>query len=360
VWQHPGVPSSPRLLAAPDKFHGTATAAEVARAIGQAGRELGWTVDEAPLADGGEGTLEAIGGERRQTQVTGPLGRPVLAEWRLLDNLSVPAGPRAAPPPPGPTAVIEAARAVGRALVPAPTGDDPMAAATTGVGELVLAAVAAGARQIVIGLGGTAATDGGWGAVCAIGSPARLEGARLIVACDVDVPFGSAAAIFGPQKGATPTQVEALGRRLAQLRVRYRDEWGVDVEQLAGGGAAGGLGGGLAALGATLVPGFELVAGVVGIAKRVRDADLVVTGEGRLDWTSFRGKVVGGVAAAARERAPVLCVVGEVAPDFELGRFAAAGEIEVVSLVDTVGPQRAWEDTATAVAAVVAGRLSAR
>ena len=189
----------PHLVAAPDKFRATATAAEVTAAAAGAARRAGWTADEVPMSDGGEGLLDALGGTRHVTTVTGPLGAPVQAEWRMID--------RAARS--GATAVIEMSRAAGRALVPQPGGDDPVRATTTGVGQLLLAARDAGAARIVIGCGGSATTDGGAGAYDAVGSPAALAGVELIVACDVTTPFLDAAVVFGTQKGATPGQIDA-------------------------------------------------------------------------------------------------------------------------------------------------------
>lgn len=345
----------PHLVVAPDKFRGTATASEVAMAVAATGRSRGWMVDEVPLADGGEGTLEAIGGVPHWTLVTGPLGRTVLAQWRSLHD-DIP-GKRSAGAG-GPVAVIEAAQAAGRHLLPNPVGEEPVLASTEGVGQLILAAVASGARRIVVAVGGSATTDGGWGAVATIGSSDRLRGATLVVAYDVRTPFRSAAAIFGPQKGATPAQVRLLERRLDELADRYRSDFGVDVDALVGAGAAGGLAGGLAALGGDLVAGFGLVADFVGLSKRLDAADLVVTGEGRLDRTSFDGKVVGGVVEATGGRAPVLCVVGELVPEAADKGNLPPGT-EVISLVEEVGLRRAWDDTANAVADVVSARLDA-
>ena len=355
----------PHLVAAPDKFRGTATAVEVARAVGAAARAAGWTADEVPLADGGEGTLDALvraagpagaGGSRR-VQVPGPLGAPVTAAWWLLpDTASLPL-----PPPlvPGedPTAVIEAAAAAGRVLVPEPRGEDPVRASTAGVGELLLRAIADGARQVIVAVGGTATTDGGAGAVAVLGGPDRMEGVRVVVACDVTTPFRRAAAVFGPQKGASPEQVERLSERLAALARRYRIELGVDVDDLAGAGAAGGLAGGLAALGAQLVPGYPLVAAVADLDRRLGGADLVVTGEGRLDATSFHGKVVGGVLAAAGGCVPALCVVGQAEPGIEHAWVDRAAPVHLVTLLETVGAARAVEETAAAVGRCVARHL---
>ena len=160
------------------------------------------------MSDGGEGLLDAVGGTRHVTTVAGPLGAPVEAEWRMLEG----AGATAAP-----TAVVEMSRAAGRALLPKPRGEDPVRAGTAGVGQLLLAARDAGARRIVIGCGGSATTDGGEGAFDAVGSPVVLPGVELVVASDVTTAFTDAARVFGPQKGATPAQVEVLGRRLVDV-----------------------------------------------------------------------------------------------------------------------------------------------
>jgi glycerate 2-kinase len=288
-----------RIIAAVDKFRGTATAAEVAAAIGSAGWELGHDVVEIPVADGGEGLLDVLGGPNRTSTVTGPLGTPVDAGWRHRDR----------------TAIIEMARASGLQLAGGPEHNDPMGATTAGVGELILQAVAAGARRIIVGLGGSATTDGGLGAVRAIGSPARLAGVELLIACDVETRFTDAAPVFAPQKGATPAQVDLLRNRLERLVQVYRDEFGVDVADLSGAGAAGGLAGGLAALGGRIVGGFDLVADEVGLHDAIEGADLVITGEGHLDTQSFDGKVVGGVAAIAAEHGVPVVVICGVADD---------------------------------------------
>jgi glycerate kinase len=310
--------------------------------MANAARQAGWTADEVPMSDGGEGLLDALGGDPHTTTVAGPLGRLVQAEWRMLDGTD----------PVGPTAVVEMSQAAGRSRLPRPKGEDPVRADTTGVGQLLLAARDAGARRIVIGCGGSATTDGGQGAVEAVGSPEALHGVELVVACDVTTAFTDAATIFGPQKGATPSQVELLTQRLHDLADHYRTEMGVDVTTTPGAGAAGGLGGGLLVLGARLLPGFDLVADLVGLPARLEDADLVVTGEGHLDPPSFEGKVPGGVLDLARARQrpaspdsrllPVLCVVGAV----DRGLLADPPEgMEVRSLVALYGQNRARRET---------------
>lgn len=326
-----------RVVAAPDKFRGTATAAEVAAAIGRAARAAGWECDEVPMADGGEGTLEALGGPNRTALVTGPLGDAVSADWQLRRG----------------TAVIESARASGIELVGGPDGNDAISASSYGTGELITTAVDLGARRVIVAVGGSATTDGGLGALRALHPVQRLRGIDLVVASDVRIRFVDAAEVFAPQKGASPAQVELLRRRLARLAQIYEEDHGVDVTVLQGAGAAGGLAGGLAAVGAAIVPGFELVADEVSLDETLEGADLVVTGEGFVDDQSFEGKVVGGVVELAEALGvPVLVVAGEV--------FDGIDErIDAESLVARLGAVRAREDTAAAVEDVVAARLAA-
>jgi glycerate kinase len=332
-------------VAAPDKFRGTAAASEVAAAVARAGGSVGWSCSETPMADGGEGILDVLPGRVRRTSVQGPLGAPVTAEWRLDDA----------------TAVIEMARASGLELAGGPSGNDPVAATTTGTGQLIAAAVAAGARRVIVGVGGSATTDGGLGAIRALEQHARLAKVELVVACDVTTTFVDAAEDFAPQKGASPAQVALLRRRLERLAQLYDNDYGVDVRQLPGSGAAGGLAGGLAALGATLVPGFDLVAEAVGLADEIEGADLVVTGEGFLDEQSFRGKVVGGVAElSARAHVPVLAVVGEVV-DQDLKELGGDGhhDLAVISLVERHGREQAIGHPVECIEAEVARYLQA-
>jgi glycerate kinase len=326
------------LLAAPDKFRGTATAPEIAAAIARGARRCGWDSDSAPVADGGEGTLDAFGGANRRALVMGPLGDQVDAGWRLD----------------GERAVIEMAAASGLLLVGGPEGNDPMAASTHGTGELIAAALDAGAKEIIVGVGGSATTDGGLGAVRALEPHRRLRGVDLVVACDVTLTFVDAAPVFAPQKGASAAQVALLTRRLERLAQVYEDDFGIDIRDIAGSGAAGGLAGGLAAVGAHLVPGFDVVADAVGLPERLEACQLVVTGEGFLDEQSFAGKAVGGVAElAAAAGVPVVVVAGEV-----LDGVTVPAGVEVVSLVERYGRERAMRDVATCVEEVVAARLA--
>lgn len=314
-----------RVVVAPDKFKGTASASALATAIGSALSAAGHDVESRPMADGGEGFLEVLGGANRTTIVTGPTGEPVEAGWRLSKG----------------TAVIEMAAASGLVLAGGPEENDAVEATTRGVGELLMSAVEAGARRIVVGVGGSATTDGGLGALKAMHPTQKFRGIDLSVACDVRTRFVDAAEVFAPQKGASSSQVEFLRRRLERLAQVYKMESGVDVVDVEGSGAAGGLAGGLLTVGAKLVSGFDYVADEVGLDELIENADLVITGEGFLDEESFDGKVVGGVAALCAElEVPCLAIVGEVVdplPDFPAG-------FTVVSMVERFGEARSIED----------------
>ena len=332
------------LVAAPDRFRGMASAAEVAAAVARAAALAGATCDLAPVANGGEGTLDALGGAVRVITVRGPLGDPVAAEWRMQADR---------------TAVVEMARASGLALVGGPEGNDPLRASTVGTGELIAAALDAGATRVVVGAGGSASTDGGLAALTALNPRRRLHaGVELVVACDVETLFVDAAEVVAPQKGATPAQVALLRRRLERLVQIYLRDYGVDVSDLAGSGAAGGLAGGLAAAGALLAPGFDVVAEALGLPERIAAADLVVTGEGTVDAESFEGDAVGGVVDLATEAGvPVLVIAGEVLPE-ELPELPSS--VEVVSLVARFGRDRALSDPAGCVEEVVGTHLTSR
>jgi glycerate kinase len=346
-----------RVLLAPDSFGGTLTAAEAAEALAAGWRAVRPT-DELvlqPLSDGGPGFLDALPGTRVTALVDDPLGRPTLAAL-VLD---------------GSTAYVEAAQAAGLHLLD-PRERDPAVATSYGVGELVRTAVEAGATRGVVGLGGTATNDGGAGLLAALGvltpelrdlgvvplregvaGPAEVAGVELVVASDVDSPLlgeHGATRVFGPQKGATPEQVEQLEAAMGRWADAVEAHLGVRVRDAPGAGAAGGLGFALLALGAARVPGLDVVARAVGLDQLVAGADLVVTGEGRLDGQSTRGKVVAGVAALALAHGvPCVAVAGEVL----LGRreAGAAGLAATYALVDHA-PDRARSDAAAVVSEV--------
>ena len=276
------------VLVAPDSFKGTFTAPQVAGAIGDGLSDGGRRVDLCPLADGGEGTAltlgDALGGEVRTAAVHDPLGRPVEAAYVLRDE----------------HAYLDTAAASGLQLVEA-AQRDAWAASTAGTGELIAAAVSAGARTVHLGVGGSATSDGGAGAVAALGAAGGLGDARLIVLCDVRTVYEDAARLFGPQKGASPREVTRLTARLHELADRWA-RGGRDPRGRTMTGAAGGLSGALwAQYGAELVAGAAFVLDAVGFDARMRAARCVITGEGRLDVSSLVGKLVSEVATRARQ-----------------------------------------------------------
>jgi glycerate kinase len=316
------------LLVAPDSFKGTLSAPAVAAAIARGAREAGLPVDEMPIADGGEGTLEVLvgDGERLRVPTSDPLGRPIEAEVGLLGEL----------------AVVEVAAASGLELVAADERD-AWAADSYGTGELIAAAIASGARRVLVAAGGSATTDGGAGAIAAIERAGGPQGAELVVLCDVRVPFELAAERYGPQKGADRALVPRQPRRLERVAAELpRDPRGVP-----GGGAAGGLAGGLwAAFGARLEPGAPFVLSALGAEQRLRAARAVVVGEGRLDRTTLDGKAPAEVAVRARQMGvPAHAVVGVNALD----RFDA--RILDLQLIIEAGDELALERAGARIAA---------
>ncbi len=292
----PGIPTT--ILVAPDSFKGTFSAGEVAEAIGRGLQARGRPVDLCPVADGGEGTLDAllpaVEGELQTITVSDPLDRPIEASFVLGDRV----------------AVVETAAASGLGLVD-PSERDAVAASTFGTGQLILAAIERGAEIVYLGVGGSATTDGGAGAIRAIrdsGGVGGVGGARIVVLTDVRTPFEHAARVFGPQKGADEQTVSRLTKRLNdQARRMKRDPRGVPMT-----GAAGGLSGGLwAEFGAELVPGAQFVLDAVDFDRRMRAARAVVTGEGKLDQQSLAGKLVSEIATRARQAGvPCHAIVG--------------------------------------------------
>jgi len=272
-------------LVAPDSFKGTFSAAEVAGAIAKGLRAGGREAVEMPVADGGEGTMDvllgAMGGERRTVTASDPLGRPVEAAFVLL--------------PGGDAAVVETAQASGFALL-AEDERDPWGASTYGTGEVIAAALEAGADRVIVTVGGSATNDGGAGAVAALDDAGVSP--RLELLCDVRTPFEDAPRVFGPQKGADPAMVRRLERRLAELaQAAPRDPRGVPMT-----GCAGGLSGGLWAYrNAKLLPGAPFVLDAIGFHEAMRESAFVVTGEGALDEQTLQGKAAGEVATQARQ-----------------------------------------------------------
>jgi glycerate kinase len=323
------------IVVAPQEFKGSLTSSEAARAIAAGVRRARphAAIDESPVSDGGSGLVDVLlsarGGERRSTRVHDPLMRPVDAAWALLSDA---------------TAAIEMAAASGLVLV-AEEERDVLAATSVGAGELIISALDAGCRTIIVGVGGSATVDAGAGAIQALGArlldasgadvarggaalaqldridlaqvDKRIIETPIVVASDVRNPLcgtAGAARVFGPQKGASPEDVETLERALQHFAAIARRDFNIDLNAIEGAGAAGGLGAGLMiAAGATIEPGFPIIAEAIGLRARIERGDLVITGEGRLDSQTAYGKAAAGVAALAREcRRPVVAVAGSV------------------------------------------------
>jgi glycerate kinase len=324
------------VLVAPDAFKGTLTAAEAAAAIAGGIRRAGGEAEECPVADGGEGTLEVLaavlGGEQRAASCQDPLGRPIEARWDWLEQSR--------------TAIVEMARASGLALLD-PTELDAEGATSAGTGELLLAARDAGAREAILAIGGTATSDGGAGALTALERGGGLGEMRLVLACDVSIPFERAAIVFGPQKGASPEAVERLTDRLHEIAEALpRDPRGRPMT-----GAGGGLAGALWAVhGAEIRSGAELVLEAIGFDGRLAEAGAVVIGEGCLDGQSRHGKIGGEIYGRALALGvPVHAIVGS--------RNAEAVGLEWGGLasLQTAGTPGELEDAGAA----LAGALSA-
>jgi len=348
------------VVVAPDSFKGSLPAHEVAAAIEAGMHDVVGEVDarRCPVADGGEGTvavLLAAGWQPREHTVRGPTGAAVRATFALS--------------PPGitpRTAVVELAAASGLTLLP--DGPDPRCAGTFGTGELVAAALAEGVERLVLAIGGSAATDGGTGLATALGArllnreggllapggaaltdlaridvtglDPRIAVTEVVVASDVDNPLtgpSGAAAVYGPQKGATAADVAVLDAGLTRLALVLRRDHGIDVEDTPGAGAAGGAGAGaLAFLGARLTPGIDLVLDLVGFDDALAGADLVVTGEGSVDHQSLAGKAPVGVARRALAAGvPVLVLAGRVDLDAaDRARLTDLGVVATHALLD--------------------------
>jgi glycerate 2-kinase len=366
-----------RVLLAPDKFKGTLTGAEVAASLAEGIRSRRATADvvAVPVADGGDGSLaafEAAGFERIALNATGATGQTV-PTWYVRR---------------GEDAVVELAEVAGLAKIGTqPTRLTPLTATSRGLGELIAHALDAGCRRVLVGIGGSASTDGGLGLVQALGARVRdasgaevgsggagaamaatldltglhhgLASARIEVACDVDNPLTGpegAAAVYGPQKGADPEQVQQLDAALAHWADVVAAATGHDRRAEPGAGAAGGVGfAAVAILGATLRPGAQLMLDQLGFADALAGADLIVTGEGSLDEQTLRGKAPAAVAAAGRAAGvPVIAVAGRCLLDAP--RLKDAGFDDVYTLLEEANtPQQAFDE-----AAALLGRIGAR
>ena len=334
-----------KVVVAPDSYKGCLTAGEVAQGIASALRagHPDWEVLELPLADGGDGTLDVLlrvlQGDFRQARVHDPLGRLVWARWGLA----------------GETAVMEVAEACGLKYV-APGERNPLKASTYGVGELLLAAREAGARHFLIGLGGTATCDGGRGMLEVPGLAECLRGCILELLCDVENPFigpQGAACVFAPQKGASEADVQILERRMTEWAGVMLEKTGVDVRQMSGAGAAGGLGGALMAFfGGVRVSGIDRILDLLSFDSLVHGAGLIITGEGRSDLQTLDGKVALGVLKHAGG-IPVALVSGQIQNREELQAAGFSSLVQItpddMSLSDAVKPDMARKNLELAI-----------
>jgi len=317
-----------RYLVAPDSFKGTLSAAEVAEAIARGVREAGDKADTCPAADGGEGTLDALlaarGGTRLEAPTHDPLRRPTAAEFGLLDD--------------DVTAVVEVAAASGLPLL-APEERDPERADSYGTGELIAAAIEAGARTVLVAAGGSATVDGGRGAIEALRERADageidLDAVDLEVLCDVETPFEHAVGVFGPQKGLKLGSVDRVSARLDDFAASLpRDPRGVPMT-----GCAGGLSGGLyGAFGARLRPGARFVLDRLGFERHLANAGAVITGEGQIDEQSLAGKVVGTIAEICAEAGkPVHAIVGQNALATQAAAAAGIASVREAGSLDAI------------------------
>ena len=330
-----------RIGIAPDSFKGSLTALEAAACIERGLKNVlsGISVTKVPMADGGEGTVQAVieatGGRRVTRTVNDPLGRRIRASFGLTGD--------------GKSAVIEMAASSGLALLK-PRERNPRLTTTYGTGELIRHALKLGVKDILVGIGGSATNDGGTGMARALGVKfldasgrslpegggvldklaridmsrldPRIAGARIDVACDVDNPLvgpRGAAQVYSPQKGASPAVVKELDANLRQFARVVKKDIGMDVLRIPGSGAAGGLGAGLMAFaGGTLRPGVDIVIDIVGLKRRIKGCDLVITGEGRMDGQTVFGKTPAGVAKTAKGLGlPVIAICGSLGPNVE-------------------------------------------
>ena len=326
-----------KIVLAPDSFKECLSAAQVAQTLAQAVHAACPEAElvQLSLADGGEGTLEvlakALGATVYRAGIHDPLGRPIQASFGVA----------------GGTALIEVAQACGLQLL-APQERNPLRASTYGLGELLLAACQKGCRQLLIGLGGTATCDGGAGMLSVPGVKEALQNVSIELLCDVDAPFtGSrgAARVFAPQKGASPEEVEILEQKMQDLARSILSQTGVDVSDMPGAGAAGGLGGAFMAYShATMVPGIERILELAGFDQAVQDAHLIITGEGKSDRQTLMGKVPWGVLQHA-QGVPVALLSGRVENRDDLERAGFHPVLEVtprsLPLPEALKPERA-------------------
>ncbi|HEY5103580.1 MAG TPA: glycerate kinase [Acidimicrobiales bacterium] len=331
------------VMAAMDKFRGTASARALSDVVARAVDRQGCASDAQPMSDGGEGFREVFDGVTTIVNVAGPLGDVVQAGVTLRHTLT------------GVVGFIEVAEAAGRDYVRSPSSDEALATSSVGVGQLILAASQLGAERIVIGCGGSATSDGGLGCYQVLRDAGGLP-VPVVAATDVRSRFLDARN-FAEQKGVSAADLHVVDLRLNEARALYVKEQGVDVELLDRSGAAGGIAGALAALGGVLTSGFDAVADAVGLRERIARSSLVVTGEGRFDLGSLEGKVIIGIAGLTDHAARLLVVCGEVVLEALDAFERHYPNAKVVSLSDRYGVSAAMSETLNCVDEVVTSEV---
>ena len=340
-----------RIVAAFDSFKGCLFSLEIAGEVRRAVEETlpGSEVVEVGIADGGEGTIDAVvgrlGGRFAEAVVSDPLGRPTVARYGIAGDLGI----------------IEASQACGINLL-RPEERNPLLTTTKGVGELILDAISNGCKRFVVGIGGSATNDGGRGMVEVEGFLEKARNCSFTVACDVDNPFigpQGASRVFSPQKGAGPADIEILERRLTEYAEVILAETGVDVRNMPGAGASGGLGGAFAAfLGAELTPGIEMVLDAIGFDDIIKGADLIFTGEGRSDFQTAHGKAPAGVLSHARRQGITVALVSGAilhCPELDSLGFAAMRAVtpEGIPLEEAMRPTVARKNIYNAIKSIL-------
>lgn len=325
------VPATPQILVAMDKFRGTASAPAVCDAVGDVVQRHGLLVDVQPISDGGEGFSDAFDGEDVVVDACGPLEEPSVARYKVSRSEK------------GVVAIIEVAEVVGRDRLPNPASYQALAASSRGVGHLVVACQNEKVDSILIGCGGSSTSDGGLGCYRYVRDHGGLK-IPTVVATDITARF-SGAIRYAVQKGVSPQDLHIIEHRLEAIRRTYYKEQGIDVELVERTGAAGGIAGGLAALGASPTSGFEAVASAVGLYEKIDRADLVISGEGSFDAGSLEGKVTVSLATHLRPHTRLVLICGRVEPSVAAKFHDQVPGSLVISLTERFGAQRALNDT---------------
>ena len=333
---------SARVVAIFDKFRGTLTQGEIVESLVELSLTLGIDIDTQTVSDGGEGFADCFSGDENEVTVSDPFGFPRRVTWKQA----------------GERAVVEVAKVIGYGAVG--SRRCPLGTSSFGVGELLALILRLGIRDIAIGCGGSATSDGGFGLISALGGRPFSEEVSVRAFVDTTSMFGHAPRVFAPQKGASTVQVALLERRFAYLDTLYKARFGGSVNECVGSGSAGGVSGALWALGAEITMAVDSTVKSPSVASSIAVSDLVLTGEGYFDLQSLRGKVVGAVLEASeKESKPVLVVAGDADRDMKFELQKRSPSVQVVSLVEEFGYEAAVHDTKRVLLETVARYVTA-